>query len=286
MRPYVLRRTGSGGNFSAAIGDIRRLWYTGAVAQTELERLRAALRDRTDAERAQILARFFKTGPGQYGEGDRFLGATVPMVREISRQHRRMSFEETALLLQCEYHEERLCALLLLVQQYRRGTPSERQAIFDLYLRSTRWINNWDLVDVSAEHIVGPHLEDDDARRDLLLRLSLSALLWDRRIAMMSTFHGIKRGKAEDALYVAELLLQDEQDLINKAVGWMLREVGKRCHRDLLYAFLDCHGAEMPRVTLRYAIEHLDAATRQRYMGRSPVLPMDMGGACPPATAD
>lgn len=234
-----------------------------------LRALRSELTALADPSRVAPLARFFKTGPGEYAAGDRFLGLTVPQVRGVVRRHRDLPLPDAEALLLRGAHEERLCALLILVEAYRRGDPARRQAVFDLYLRRTDRINNWDLVDSSAEHIVGPHVEDAAERRALLTRLAASPLLWERRIAMLATFHDIKRGRPDDALAVAELLLADRHDLIHKAVGWMLREIGQRCDAAQLRAFLDRHGAAMPRTALRYAIERLPEAERRRYLTRT-----------------
>lgn len=233
-----------------------------------LHLLRAELRALADPQRATHSLRFFKTGPGQYGAGDRFLGLTVPQVRAAVRRHRDLPLESAAELLRSELHEERLCALLLLVERYRRGDVPARREVYDLYLSHTAHINNWDLVDSSAEHIVGAELTDRPDRREVLERLADSPSLFERRIAMISTFYWIKRGQSDDALHLAERLLRDREDLIHKAVGWMLREIGQRCGRPVLLAFLERHRAEMPRTALRYAIEHLPKDERAALMER------------------
>ena len=216
-----------------------------------------------DPLRAKHALRFFKTGPGQYGEGDRFLGLTVPTLRALAREHRALARRDLTRLLKSQWHEERALALLILVHQYMRGTDAERQAIYTIYLKHTRHINNWDLVDCSAEHIVGAHLRGRD--RATLTRLARSKLLWERRIAILSTHHYIKRRDFGETIRVARLLLNDEHDLIHKAVGWMLREVGKR-DRSVAEAFLKRHAARMPRTMLRYAIERFPPALRRRFM--------------------
>lgn len=223
-------------------------------------RLREAARE---AHRIAAM-RFFKTGPGEYGEGDRFLGVRVPAVRRIAREARGMPRKEVMTLLRSDLHEERLLALLILVDQYRRGGEDDRAGIYRLYLDHTECINNWDLVDTSAEHVVGAHLFARS--RGPLVRLARSKSLWERRIAIMSTFHFIKRNDYDDTLALAEILLRDPEDLIHKAVGWMLREVGNR-DRAAEEFFLRRHAPAMPRTMLRYAIEKFPEPLRQRYLG-------------------
>lgn len=214
-------------------------------------------------ERARVNRSFFKAGEGGYGQGDRFVGVAVPHVRTVLQEFRELPVQEILKLLQSEVHEERLLALLLLVRRYEEGDGTERKRIFDLYLAQTKWVNNWDLVDASAPGIVGVHLEGRSRR--LLLRLAKSKDLWERRIAIVSTLHLIRLGEFGDTLAVAEVLLRDEQDLIHKAVGWMLREVGKRDQR-ALEEFIARHYAAMPRTMLRYAIERFPEARRQAYL--------------------
>jgi 3-methyladenine DNA glycosylase AlkD len=217
------------------------------------------------ASRAAVARRFFKTGPGEYGAGDRFLGIRVPVLRRLAARHQALPLRGLAGLLKSSWHEERLLALLILVRQYARARPAQREAIYRLYLSHTRRINNWDLVDCSAEHIVGAHLRD--GRRARLVRLAQSPVLWERRIAIMATFHYVKRGEFADTLRVARLLRDDPHDLIHKAVGWMLREVGKRS-RSVETAFLLRHASRMPRTMLRYAIERFPPRLRRRYLQR------------------
>jgi 3-methyladenine DNA glycosylase AlkD len=216
-----------------------------------------------DPQRAQLLQRYFKTGAGEYGEGDVFVGIRVPELRKLARQYRSLAFSETIRLLQSAVHEARLLALLVLVRKYADGDPTGREKIYTGYLGNTRFINNWDLVDVSAEHIVGAHLKSRD--RDRLSALAESDLLWERRIAVMATFHFIKQGEFAETLRIAELLLYDTDDLIRKAVGWMLREVGKR---DLPaeQSFLRVHYKNMPRTMLRYAVEKFPEGLRLKYL--------------------
>jgi len=220
------------------------------------------------------LQRFFKTGAGEYGEGDVFLGVRVPVLRKLSRELRPMALEELLVLLRSRYHEARMLALLGMVDQFRRGEPRAQASIYRAYLSHTRWINNWDLVDTSAEHIVGAYLWERD--RATLRKLAASASVWERRIAMLATFHFIRRGDFADTLELAERMLHDPHDLIHKAVGWMLREVGNR-DRPRLDAFLAQHYQEMPRTMLRYAIEKHEPATRQRYL-RGELRPGSIGG--------
>jgi 3-methyladenine DNA glycosylase AlkD len=227
-----------------------------------LHRQLLALRN---APRAAILQRFFKTGPGDYGAGDRFLGITVPVLRRLARAYQALPLADVAALLRSSWHEERLLALLILVRRYGRAAPSEREAIYRLYRRRRARINNWDLVDCSAEHIVGAHLRDAD--RSSLEALARSKRVWDRRIAVMATFHYIKQGEYGTTLRLARLLLDDKHDLIHKAVGWMLREVGKR-DRAVEEAFLRRHAQRMPRTMLRYAVERFPPALRRRYLDR------------------
>jgi 3-methyladenine DNA glycosylase AlkD len=230
----------------------------------EAEAIRSELKSLADPEKAIGLMRFFKTGPGEYGEGDRFLGVMVPKIRSVVKAHRCALPGEVLNLLHSAYHEERLAALLILVEQYRRGESSAKREIYDLYLANAAYINNWDLVDLTAPHIVGDYLSGKDT--SILRRLARSKSLWERRIAVLSTFYFIRLGESSEALRIAELLLNDSHDLIHKAVGWMLREVGKRCSGQEERRFLDKHAAHMPRTMLRYAIEHFEENERRRYL--------------------
>jgi 3-methyladenine DNA glycosylase AlkD len=230
-----------------------------ASAAAALNRLRA-LANPADAK---FLQRFFRTGPGEYGEGDRFLGIRVPDTRKVARDMSGMPLDQVVLLLESPWHEARLLAVIILGDAYEHGTAAERDAIFRLYLRNATRINNWDLVDVSAPNVVGAHLATRP--RAKLDRLARSRNLWERRIAIVSTAHFIRNGELDDTLRISRVLMNDPHDLIHKAVGWMLREVGKR-DRAPLVAFLDEHAHEMPRTMLRYAIEHFSPAERRRYM--------------------
>ena len=228
---------------------------------TKVAELRNAVRKLGRPARAKILQGFFKTGPGEYGEGDRFLGLTVPQVRSLVRRFHPADFPAIAGILRSPWHEERLLGLLLLVERCRRGTDADRRAAYGLYCRSFPRINNWDLVDCSAEHVVGPH----GVGRAQLLAWAASPSLWIRRIAIVSTFHAIRRNRFADSLAVARRLLRDPEDLIHKAAGWMLREVGKR-DVAALESFLRRHGRAMPRTMLRYAIERFPAPKRRAYL--------------------
>jgi 3-methyladenine DNA glycosylase AlkD len=228
-----------------------------------LRTVRRDIREVATAERAKTNSWFFKTGPGQYGEGDRFLGVSVPALRTLARDHEDLPLKDLLRLLKSQWHEERLLALLILVRQYLRAEERTRRVIHQLYLRNIRSINSWDLVDLSAAQIVGAHLEDRDRR--LLRRLARSDSTWERRIAMIATYHYIRQGEFADAFAVARLLLNDKHDLIHKAVGWMLREIGKR-DRQAEERFLRKHAARMPRTMLRYAIERFPETLRRRYL--------------------
>ena len=214
---------------------------------------------------AAFLAGFFKTAPGEYGEGDVFIGVRVPVIRAVAREFAEMPLAEVERLLGSAIHEERLAALVILVGQAAKGAAATRKAIYDLYMASTRFVNNWDLVDLSAPAVVGGYLADRSRRP--LYRLARSAWLWDRRISIVATHHFIRRGEFADTLAIAEVLLGDREDLMHKAVGWMLREVGKR-DGATLEAFLDRHCRVMPRTMLRYAIERFPEGKRKGYLKR------------------
>jgi 3-methyladenine DNA glycosylase AlkD len=236
----------------------RRLLRAGAV--------RAALARAANPDRAKVLAGFFKTGPHQYGEGDVFIGITVPGQRSVAKEFRDLPLPEIGRLLHSRIHEERSAALMILVEQYRRGTDREKAARVRFYLANLRWVNNWDLVDGSAHQILGHSLLTRDRKR--LLSLARSKVLWERRIAMIATFAFILAGDARPTLEMARLLLGDEHDLMHKAVGWMLREVGKRVSEDQLRAFLERHVHIMPRTALRYAIERFSPRERKAWLAR------------------
>ncbi|MCC6251551.1 MAG: DNA alkylation repair protein [Bacteroidia bacterium] len=232
----------------------------------KLQDLQKQLLSLSNPEKSEKLSSFFKTGKGQYGEGDIFIGVTMPQVRNLVKSFKTLSLESIELLLQSKEHEFRMAALLILIERYRKGTKETQKECYDLYLRNTEQINNWDLVDASAEHIVGHWLEDKAYKTEVLSKLAQSTLLWERRIAMLSTFHSIKQGKEEDALHIAFMLMKDKHDLIHKAVGWMLREVGKRCSMEAEEKFLEKNYSQMPRTMLRYAIEHFPEEKRKAYL--------------------
>jgi 3-methyladenine DNA glycosylase AlkD len=225
--------------------------------------LRRRLRAHADPDAVPILRRFFKTGPGDYGEGDVFIGVKVPAIRAVAREGRTLPLDDNLALLRSRVHEERLLALILLVDRFRRGDGDARRRVYIAYLAHTRYVNNWDLVDASAPPILGGWLEGRSRRP--LVRLARSRLVWERRMAILATFHFVKRGEVDETLRIAEILLEDEHDLIHKAVGWMLREVGKR-DADAARRFLDRHARSMPRTMLRYAIERFAPAERKRYL--------------------
>jgi 3-methyladenine DNA glycosylase AlkD len=242
------------------------------MAVREIQKRMRAL---ADQKKARILQGFFKTGPGEYGEGDVFLGIPVPMIRKLAKEHDGTPPDETIKLLTSSFHEERLLALLMLVRDFTRNSEPAKKKIYSLYLRNTRYINSWDLVDLSAPLIVGGYLADKDRKQ--LYAFARSRDLWKRRIAIMATFAFIRQNDFTDTLNIAEMLLGDRHDLIHKAVGWMLRELGKR---DLQAeeAFLLRHHRVMPRTMLRYAIERFPEAKRKRYLkGRRESSPDRVG---------
>jgi 3-methyladenine DNA glycosylase AlkD len=227
------------------------------------EDARTKLKSLASPEAAKLAARFFKTGPGQYGEGDTFIGINVPTLRTVSRSFRALPLAEIRALLNSPVHEERHLALMILVLQVAKCDDGHRKRAYDLYLGNTRFVNNWDLVDCSAPQVVGGYLMTES--REPLSVLAKSTSLWERRIAVVSTQHFIRHGEFGDTLAISELLLGDEEDLIHKAAGWMLREVGKK-DQSVLEGFLDRHGAVMPRTMLRYAIERFPSDQRRAYL--------------------
>jgi len=228
-----------------------------------LAELQNVTKQKANKQRAEILQRFFKTGPGEYGEGDVFYGIKVPVQRTVAHQFQHLPLNDLQILLKSKVHEERLIALLILVLKFKYADEVVREKIFKFYLKNSERINNWDLVDLSADKIVGAFLIDKD--KSLLFKLAKSSNLWERRIAMLSTYCFIKNGVFEVTLQIAELLLRDQQDLIHKAVGWMLREIGKR-DLEPEEEFLKLHYKQMPRTMLRYAIEKFPEAKRQAYL--------------------
>jgi 3-methyladenine DNA glycosylase AlkD len=235
-------------------------------APPTLKALRKELYGLANLADAKFLQGFFKTGPGQYGAGDKFLGLRVPALRRLARDYAELSRDDVLQMLASSWHEERLLALVLMVDAYQSGDAAERKLVHRDYLANTRYINNWDLVDASAAGIVGAHLSAGDIA--LLVGLARSKDLWERRIAIVATHYFIKRDRFGPTLIVAELLLRDSHDLIHKAVGWMLREVGKR-DRKVLDGFLREHYHGMPRTMLRYAIERHPEEVRRKYLAGS-----------------
>jgi 3-methyladenine DNA glycosylase AlkD len=215
------------------------------------------------AKKAAFFPSFFKTGKGQYGEGDIFIGITVPDQRKVAKEFVELSLPEVEKLLASKIHEHRLTALIILVDQYEKGDLKLQEKIFRFYLKNISRINNWDLVDCSCRDIVGEHLQKGD--RKLLYRLARSKNLWEKRIAIVSTWAYIRKGDLKDTFAIAELLLKDTHDLIHKAVGWMLREAGKK-NEKALHAFLTSHAQTMPRTALRYAIEKFPPDVRSHYL--------------------
>ena len=228
-----------------------------------LSQIRKRLQTLSSPETAKALQWFFKTGPGQYGEGDVFIGIKVPPLRKVAAEFRSEPLTTIRSLLKSKIHEERTLALMILVHQFAKADESHRQQIYDFYFAQMRFINNWDLVDGSASYIVGPFLLDRD--RKPLYILAASASVWERRIAILSTFYFIRQYDFADALKIARLLLDDKHDLIHKASGWMLREIGKR-DQPALDAFLKKHYLQMPRTMLRYAIERFPESRRRKYL--------------------
>ncbi len=230
-----------------------------------LTAIREKLHSLADGARADGSMQFFKTGPGEYGEGDRFLGVTVPQTRSLVRMGDALNEAGLRALLRSEWHEERLLALFIMVRRFETAGRDDaaRKRVVDLYLANTKWVNNWDLVDASAPYILGPWLLERE--RGILTKLASSRSLWEQRIAVLATFAFIRAGEFADTLRLCKTLLSHRHDLMHKACGWMLREVGKR-DGEVLRAFLDEHTPRMPRTMLRYAIEKLPEPERRRYL--------------------
>ncbi len=218
-----------------------------------------------NSEKEKVFLNFFKTGKGQYGEGDKFLGISVPEQRKFAVKHKNLPLAEVQKLLNSKIHEHRFTALEILVMQYDASDPKSKEKIIKFYLKNTKNINNWDLVDTSAPYILGDHLLDKD--RSVLYRLAKSKSLWERRISIVSTFAFIKEKDLKDTVKISEILLSDSHDLIQKAVGWMLREAGKKDLKTLL-SFLDKHYKKMPRTMLRYSLEKLNQKQKKFYMAK------------------
>ncbi len=232
----------------------------------KLKEIQRALRLYANKERARVNKSFFKTGVGQYGEGDTFIGVTVPATRFVARVYRALPLSDIRILIASPIHEERLLALLILVDQFTRGDDARKTNIYRFYCTHTKHVNNWDLVDLSAPNIIGEYLLRHPKEKSILLRFARSKNIWERRIAIIATFAFIKAGSADETLHIAEMLLANPHDLIHKAVGWMLREVGKKVSREKEREFLDQFAHRMPRTMLRYALEHFPERERREYM--------------------
>ncbi|MFT4169487.1 MAG: DNA alkylation repair protein [Dysgonomonas sp.] len=231
----------------------------------KIQTIQSQLESLSNPEKKVYFPTFFKTGKGQYGEGDLFIGIIVPDIRKVAKANKDITPEEIELLLNNSFHECRMCALMILVEQFKkRKKENERKSIFDFYLSHTSRINNWDLVDLSAKDIVGEYLADKQ-NRTVLYELAESSLLWDQRIAVIATFAFIKRHDFTDIIKLSEKLLYHKHDLMHKAIGWMLRETGKKS-KSVLIGFLDKHHQSMPRTMLRYSIEKLSAEEKSYYM--------------------
>jgi len=233
------------------------------VANKDVEAVKTEMNALADPERASHSQRFFKTGPGEYGQGDCFLGITVPETRMVARRWKQLPLTSVRELLDSGYHEMRLLALVIMVEQFRKADPREQERIYDFYMQHRERVNNWDLVDTSAPAIVGGYLENRS--RKILYQLARSGILWERRIAVLATFYFIRNDDFTDALELARILVDDPEDLIHKALGWMLREIGNR-DRNAEEVFLKRHYRAMPRTMLRYAIEKFPETLRQRYL--------------------
>ncbi len=232
---------------------------------TILNQLKSDLQKLANPEKAQILQRFFKTGKGQYGEGDVFLGISVPDQRKTAKKYSLLPLKEIQKLLSSKIHEHRLTALLILVIKFNKEDESARRSIYSFYLKNTKHINNWDLVDLSAHKILGEYLIDHD--RSILYKMAQSENLWERRISIISTYQFIRNNQFDDTIGLADILINDSHDLIHKAVGWMLREVGKR-NQLVEEKYLKKHYKSMPRTMLRYAIEKFDEKKRKFYLSK------------------
>jgi 3-methyladenine DNA glycosylase AlkD len=225
------------------------------------------LKSKENPEKAKLLARFFKTGKGQYGEGDLFLGITVPESRKIAHKYYELPLSDISKIINNKYHEVRLVSILILVHKYRQiKSEKDGREIVDFYLSQTKYINNWDLVDLSAGYIIGDYLINKN--KNILIKLAKSKNLWERRIAIISTFGFIYKNESEWTFKIVEILMNDKHDLIHKACGWMLREVGKRVSESELTSFLDIYVTKMPRTMLHYAIERLPEKKRLYYLKR------------------
>jgi len=228
-----------------------------------LKDVKAQMQELSNPKIAEHSLRFFKTGPGEYGEGDIFLGIRAPVMRKVARKFKELPFEQVLKLLKSQFHEERLLALFMLVAGFKKGDEEQQKKIYEAYLSHTDFINNWDLVDSSAHQIVGGYLFERD--RKPLYKLAKSKSLWERRISIIATYHFIKRDDFEDTIKLSDILLADKEDLMHKAVGWMLREIGNRA-LEVEEKFLRKHYKKMPRTMLRYAIEKFEEKKRKSYL--------------------
>lgn len=218
-----------------------------------------------DKKRAKLLQGYFKTGKGEYAEGDVFIGLTLPQIRGVVKKYRELPLGEIEKLLHHKIHEFRLCALFILIDRFKKTDEETKKIIFKFYLGNTKWINNWDLVDLSAKYIIGGYLMENPGERNILYKLATSKSIWDRRIAVLGTFLFIDKKNFRESFNIAEMLLHDTHDLMHKAVGWMLREIGKRDEKTLV-DYLSTRYKTMPRTMLRYAIEKFDEKRRARYL--------------------
>ncbi len=234
-----------------------------------LQELRSVLEKEANEEKSKIHSRFFKTGKGEYGEGSIFLGITVPVLRKIAKKYQNLSLEDLQILLDDKIHTYRFVAIIILVEEYKRGDNKRKKEIYEFYLKNSKNINNWDLVDVSAPHIVGHYLyhQPNIIAKKKLQQLALSESLWEKRIAIVSTFYFIRQNRLGETYGISKMLLKDNHDLIHKACGWMLREVGKR-NQKVLERFLDKYVDVMPRTMLRYSIERFEEEKRKYYLNK------------------
>jgi len=244
---------------------------------SEIKLIKKELDLLANKKQSKISQRFFKTGRGEYGEGDIFLGIKVPVQRKVASKFEDLPLKDIEQLLHSSIHEYRMTAIIILVNQFKKADEKLREKIYKLYLRNSKWVNNWNLVDSSAHYIVGEYLLDNS--RDVLCKLAKSKILWERRIAIISTFAFIRYNDFKDTIKLAKILLDDEHDLMHKACGWMLREVGKKSEQGEkeLIKFLDKHTLEMPRTMLRYAIERLPEKKRKYYLGLEKIVQLNQG---------
>ncbi len=229
-----------------------------------LKSLKKELLSIANTKRAEGAAKYFKTGKGEYGEGDIFIGISVPDQRKICKKYIDLPLKDIENLLHSPEHEFRTCALCILVEKFEK--ENIKKQIFDFYLKNTKWINNWDLVDGSASYIVGEYLDGNKNKMKILKKFAKSKSVWERRIAMIATLAYISKGRSEEVVEIVELLINDSHDLIHKAIGWMLREMGKKVSEKELFKFLDKYAKTMPRTTLRYALERLPIQKKKYYM--------------------